>query len=280
MIKYKTLENVSVTILTETFNKAFSEYFVPLQLTKEQLELKFKSENVALYLSVGAFYNNQLVGFIFHCIDEINDKKKLYNGGTGVIKEFRGKQITQKMYDFILPKLIEKKVSQLELEVFKQNTFAINSYLKIGFIEQYELICYQTKLEIQKINSKIEILKVEDFNWNSYKTFWNIEPTWQNGIETMNRIKQNITVYEANIEKKLVGYLIFNNVTNRIHQLAVHSEFRKKGIGRTLLNQLNNKNVSIINLPNVSKETLRFYENIGFRITAEQIKMQKELKVN
>ena len=54
MLQFKNLENISLEVLLETFNESFSDYFVRLQLTKEQLERKLVSDSIDLSLSAGA----------------------------------------------------------------------------------------------------------------------------------------------------------------------------------------------------------------------------------
>lgn len=85
MLQLKSLENIAIETLTETFNRAFSDYVVPFKLTKEGLLSKMKTDNVDLTYSVGAYLNDELVGFILHGSDIIDGKLTLYN--TMVVQE-------------------------------------------------------------------------------------------------------------------------------------------------------------------------------------------------
>ncbi|MEM7573124.1 MAG: GNAT family N-acetyltransferase [Bacteroidota bacterium] len=102
-------------------------------MNKEQLKAKIEIENIDLDISVGAFDNGKLVGFILHGFRRINGRNLVYNGGTGVLPEKRGNNLTIRMYNFILPFFHKLKIHSLQLEVISNNLYAINAYKKVGF---------------------------------------------------------------------------------------------------------------------------------------------------
>jgi len=125
MIILKTLEKITTEKLLEVFNLSFSDCVVPFCLTKEQLEDKIKSDSIKLEFSVGAFEDDQLIAFILHGYDTIDNLKIVYNAGTGVIPAKRGNKLTAKLYDYILPFLHENDIDKLLLEVISTNEPAI-----------------------------------------------------------------------------------------------------------------------------------------------------------
>jgi len=84
-MEIKTLENIDKKDILHVFNKSFSDYFIPFKLTEEQLNSKMLADKTNLNLSVGVFENKNLIAFILHGFDKINNEKVIYNGGTGVI---------------------------------------------------------------------------------------------------------------------------------------------------------------------------------------------------
>lgn len=88
-IEFRTLRGVDENELLRVFNQSFADYFVTVQLTFDQLRQKIKADHVDLDLSVGAFADNTLVGFIHHAFNCIDGVNTVYNGGTGVFPAFR-----------------------------------------------------------------------------------------------------------------------------------------------------------------------------------------------
>ena len=111
MMRLQILENIPYEKLLEVFNLSFSDYIVPLCLTQEQLEDKIKTDSIKLEFSVGAFEDNQLIAFILHGYDMIDNLKIVYNAGTGVIPAKRGNRLTKKLYEYVLQRNVPQKQS-------------------------------------------------------------------------------------------------------------------------------------------------------------------------
>lgn len=277
----KTLENITTEKLLEVFNLSFSDYVVPFCLTKEQLEDKIKSDSIKLEFSVGAFEDEQLIAFILHGYDTIDNLKIVYNAGTGVIPAKRGNKLTAKLYEYILPILQENDIDKLLLEVITTNEPAIKTYKNIGFKIIRELNCYKGSLNITNTNNDFEIRELEAYDWQKLHSFWDLKPSWQNSITAVEQLKKSnisIGIYDR---EKLLGYTIFNPKIKRIHQLSVDKNYRRKGVGRQLLAHIATnygKEISIINVDNTSAETLNFFNAIGLDIYIKQYEMELPLK--
>lgn len=274
----RTLENIDIDTITAAFNLAFSDYLVPLSLTKEQLRAKFESENIALQYSVGAFDGDQMLGFILHFYKEEGSQKHLYNGGTGVAKEARGHKLTQQMYAYILPLLQQDNIARIQLEVLDQNTQAIKSYTNVGFQRTRSLACFKGSPQISDANTEVTIAEMDSYDWPILTSFWDIAPTWQNSIATIERLKGHTLSMAAYADQQAVGYIIYNRSTNRILQIAVDKSHRNLGIGKRLIHKITTltaEPISIINVDTQHKESLSFFEKIGLTNYINQIEMQK-----
>lgn len=282
-MEIKTLRGINIKDILNVFNESFSDYFIPFQLSEEQLTSKMLADKVNLDLSVGVFENSNLIAFILHGFDKINNEKIIYNGGTGVIPKKRGSGLTKQMYHFILPLLIEKGINKLLLEVITENAQAIKSYEKSGYKIERELLCYKGEISISNTNNNLAIKKLQDYNWNLMESFWDISPTWQNSKNVVNELRYNNISLGAYIQKQLVGYIIYNPNNKRLQQIAINKNFRQIKIASTLILKLiegYGRTLSIINVDKSLKSVNIFLEKIGFEKNLEQLEMKLQLDKN
>jgi ribosomal protein S18 acetylase RimI-like enzyme len=281
MTTLRTLENISLEKLLEVFNLSFSDYIVPFYLTKEQLEDKIQSDNIKLEFSVGAFEDNQLIAFILHGYDNVDNLKIVYNAGTGVIPKKRGNKLTSKLYEYALTILQENDIDKVLLEVITTNETAIKTYKNTGFKIIRELNCFKGSLVVTKTINDFEIRELKEYDWQKLHSFWDLKPSWQNSITAVEKLKNSnisIGIYKSEI---LLGYTIFNPKIKRIHQLSVDKNYRKMGIGQQLLEYISTyfgDEISVTNIDSTSKEISKFMTDIGMKIFIKQYEMELTLK--
>jgi ribosomal protein S18 acetylase RimI-like enzyme len=282
-MEFNTLKGIETKDILHVFNESFSDYFIPFQLTEEQLDSKMLADKVNLNLSVGVFENGNLIAFILHGFDKINSEKIIYNAGTGVIPKKRGSGFTKQMYHFILPVLKEKGINKLFLEVIAENIQAVKSYEKSGYKIERELLCYKGEISISNINNNLEINKLQDYNWNLMQSFWDISPTWQNSNNVVNELRNTNISLGAYIKNQLVGYIIYNPNNKRLQQIAINKNFRQRKIASTLMWKLIEEygnTFSIINVDKSSKSVNTFLTKIGFEKNLEQLEMKLQFDKN
>jgi len=273
-MEFTTLEHLQSEQILQVINQSFADYIVPMQLTAEKLASKIISEQIDLSISVGAFENNQLVGFMLHGTKPSENTFKAYNAITGVLPKYRGNKLAVKMYDFLIPILKEKKYTSIQLEAITSNTPALKSYIETGFTITRILECYKGKnRRMEDIDPSIEI--ISDWQLDSFDWIWDWEPTWQNDALSINNAKDEITCFVYKVEGKVIGYLMYNNLTKRVHQFAVAREYRDQRIATKLFNALSQHDDSEVEIINLQAEVsgAKFLNRNGFKLFVKQYEM-------
>lgn len=272
----QTLENININELLDAFNQSFSDYLIPVQLNLSQLEGKLRSDNTKLEYSIGAFDNGQLVGFILHGHDMIDGQSVLYNGGTGVIPEKRGRGLTEQMYHQTLPSFREKEIKKVILEVITTNAKAVKVYKRIGFETVRELDCYKGNINITE-SPDVEIRQLENINWNEVRHFWDWHPTWQNSINSIIRAGEALVSLGIYKSGNLCGYAVYNPQSKRMSEFAVDPKYRKQGLGTALFSYIGqhySPELSIINVEKNQAATEKFLTSAGFHSYIQQFEME------
>ena len=279
-MQFKTLENTSIAELLHVFNEAFSDYQLPMHLTKIQLINKIIAESIKKEFSAGAFDGDKLIGFVLHGVEIIEGNKIAYNAGTGVVPDLRGNKITSKLYDFILPILKKNNVNQVKLEVLSDNTKALKTYSAIGFQKKRILNCYKGSLTDLKTENNSSVQYLYHPDWKLLQSFWDWNPSWQNSVSAVNNSWSQLDTIGLFANDKLVGYIVFNPKINRILQFSIDKEHRKNGFGKQLMNYFSlnkSKTVSVLNVDDRSEETNSFLLSSGLSLFTKQDEMEMSL---
>lgn len=270
------LSQILITDLAAVFNKAFEGYFLPIQLSEQQLADKIKSENIRLDYSVGITIDNQLVAFILTGIDADHQKMISYNAGTGVIPEFRGLQLPEKMYAYLLPILKAQNILKHQLEVITQNTKALRIYQHLGYKITKTVSCFKGKVIPPSKISDYDIVKSDLPDDTLVQSFWNHYPTYQNTLSAIHRNKDLHETLGIYVNKQLIAYMIYAK-GGRIKQFGVHPNYRNNGIGHQLFYEVQKANpdadLVLINIGNTDDITHSFLKKIGFHVIIEQFEM-------
>ncbi|MGK7396388.1 MAG: GNAT family N-acetyltransferase [Candidatus Cyclobacteriaceae bacterium M3_2C_046] len=263
------------------FMKAFSDYPSFNSLSHNQFIQRFLNKlNLNSQLSGGAFHQRQLVGFVYSRLNHYQNKYTAYNGGTGVIPDYRGMGITGKIYQHLLPQFKDAGVQQGVLEVLTINQPALKVYQKIGFKINKLYRCYKLKkshFKLPEVPDKLQLKLTSAPCWEQWAEMSEYEPSFLD--QTIN-LRQNLShekVLEAFWENKRAGYIIFQPANGRISQLAVHPDFRRQGIATLLIYQvfqnIQNQELTLINVDESAVKLQKFLLAIGFNNVINQYEM-------
>ncbi|HEY1115773.1 MAG TPA: GNAT family N-acetyltransferase [Chitinophagaceae bacterium] len=267
-MRFQSLSSVSLAELTQTFNEAFSDYFVPLRLSEEAMAVKLRSESIDLRYSIGAFEESQLKGFILHGIDTWSGQKAVYNAGTGVVPAYRGQGLTRQLYGAIVPLLKAEGMVQHQLEVIEQNAPAIRVYEKVGFTRTRSLSCFKGRVE-GVVNPELSLVEVTIPDFQAYKGYWSFTPTWQNDTPAIQLAQDVHKIVELRKDGERIAYAIIAPASGRVKQYAVHPQYRRKGYGLQLFQYLcqanEGRDVILINVDDSDTASQDFFKSIGFQ---------------
>ncbi|MBU5331023.1 MAG: GNAT family N-acetyltransferase [Anaerocolumna aminovalerica] len=277
MFCYRALDKISIETLHKTFLDAFSDYQVNIALPLWKFEQMLQRRGYVSQLSIGAFENEILVGFILNGFRSWNGKPTVYDLGTGVIVEYRRQGITSNMLLNIKELLKQKQVEQYLLEVIESNTSAVSLYKKQGFEIQREFSCFQ--LDKRKYNpiTTCKVERVNRIDLGQLTDFWDFKPSWQNSIDSINAVPEEFLYSIVRLDNTIVGYGIIDKRTGDIPQIAVNRHYRGRGIARSIMTEMikntESDRISILNVDNESESTKNFLLELGFVNSVGQYEM-------
>lgn len=277
MFNYKILGKTSIEILHKAFLDAFSDYQVKIDLPFWKFKQMLQRRGYVPEMSIGAFENERLVGFVLNGFRNWNGKSTVYDLGTGVIGDYRRQGITSNMLLNIKEVLKEKQVEQYLLEVIKSNTSAVQLYKKQGFEAQREFSCFQ--LDKNKYNSitTCKVEHVDRINLEQLTGFWDFRPSWQNSIDSINAVPEAFIYSIVQVDNTIIGYGIIDKKTGDIPQIAVNKDYRGRGIARSIVTDMikntESYKISVINVDDQSKSTKDFLLKLGFEYSVGQYEM-------
>lgn len=280
----KSLERVSNKVLFEAFQRAFKDY--EMQLSQDELLTMLHRRGFDPHLSFGAFEGEKLLSFTFNGTGRFNDQLTAYDTGTGTIKEYRGKGLASRIFEYSIPHLKSAGISQYLLEVLQHNTKAVLLYRKLGFevIREFNYFTQTTsqlrRPSIEK-DSAYKILPAKLSEKARMRTFWDQAPSWQNSFDAVERAPGDFLILGAYKDSKLLGYCIFEPVSGDITQIAVEKGYRRKGIASLLLLETIKSNmhasVKAINYPTEQIHFSSLMDSFGISKKGQQFEMIKQL---
>ena len=273
-MEVKTLKGVPVAVIAEIFNEAFADYKIKFTVTEESFNKKFAAEAIMPEESAGAFADGRLVGFILHGMDEIDGQKRVFNAGTGVVPQYRGQKLTEKMYTYILPLLAAQGFRHHQLEVLHDNLTAKRIYERMGFKDVRMVASFKGPVG-EYSSPGITIKEVPDLDWAAVESFRTIEPTWQNNTQCIQRALGRHKLFAAHLAGELAGYAAFDTYNGRLKQFGVKPELRRKGVGRALFGEVGKHGeINFVNYDLSDTESIAFFKNLGLQQDFEMFEMK------
>ncbi|MCL2727066.1 MAG: GNAT family N-acetyltransferase [Bacteroidales bacterium] len=283
-MEIKSLKNTSFETIFKAFGQAFADY--DIQLNVHELQAMWKRRGFDPNLSFAAFENEDIVSFTLNGVGNFNGIKMAYDTGTGTLKEHRGKGLATKIFEYSIPYLKEANINHYLLEVLQHNTKAVSVYQNIGFEVTRELNYFVWKNEevdyqIKNVDTRCLIEKIEIEKHPSVSAFWDFYPSWQNSFESIQRAKEGFLSLGAFVDKKLVGYCVFEPESGDVTQIAVDKPYRRNGVASLLLEKVSKfsrvSKMKLINTDTSCDSIVSFLKAKNIEILGKQFEMIKKI---
>jgi len=262
----QSLACVDIQLVRRCFNSCFKNYYIPVQLSKEQFADKLISEAIDLKLSFGVFSGNDLVGFVLNGIDDNGNQNVAYNTAHGILPEYRGYKLSYLLYEQNIQQLSSAGVTKIVLEVIEQNIPAIKIYHYFGFKVTRKLNSYVGKPVRNELGPiEIETLPTPDWELIRKNCEWN--PSWQFNTNSIKRVQSNYTLQVARNNEQPVAYCISNFSTGNVAHFGCSDIDAKEKYLAALFHQVNGGNgqhhTSVINVDTNAQYANTFLLSIG-----------------
>lgn len=142
MLTMKRLSECTFQEAVSLWNRGFEGYYFPMNTDVFSYTQRLANEGLSPDLCVVAFDNEQAVGFVLNGIRMVGDQKIAWNGGTGVIPEYRHQGVGRQLMKATFDVYREEKVQLAMLEAIKANENAIKLYQQMGYAIVDELVFY------------------------------------------------------------------------------------------------------------------------------------------
>ncbi len=285
-VRYSFLRSLDPKVLFETHKQAFADYHVDMSyMTPERIKFRSIKSNVQYDLSVGAFDGDRLVGFTLIAIDLHAGRKSAFDAGTGIIPAYRGRGIAKAMFEHAIPKLKKSGVRRFLLEVLRPNQSAIRAYEKTGFETTRNLECFElgTVKSFQSAYPRDYPWRIKSITMETLQTFasevdW--IPSWENSFACMHRIPDDLIRMGAYDDDQCVGVIAFCPRLDWIMSLVVQKDFRRKGVGKSLIARLlkeicsQTQKVSVLNIDASDLNMQKLFTEMGFEFVIGQHEME------
>jgi len=282
-MEFRFLEHFDLVDLHPVFLRAFSDYLVPMNLTREQFSEMLTRRGAQKELSVAAFQDDQPVGFTINAFDIYQGIPTVYDVATGIVPEARRKGVAQGIFEFSMSKVKGTGAVRYVLEVIAKNAPAFALYKGAGFSVARDLAAFSAVKGTLSQQASFTVKPIEPI-WELFERFWDWQPSWQNSIASMQRSKMQKIVLGIFNESQLIGYGIVFPDTGDIPQFAIRHDHRQHGAGAELLAALQTyiqpgRSARMVNVDGSASGTIAFLERIGFEWFSSQFEMQMDFNI-
>lgn len=271
-MEIKSLENTPLKTIVDAFTKSFADYFVQMPDDITYWENRFRIARLDPTLSFGMFDGDILAGFILIGVDNYDGHLTAFNTGTGILPEYRGKGIVDRLYGFAMPLFKGRGITGCSLEVIEINHKAIKVYERIGFKKSRFYRCFKGELNIFPENVRLHKVDFSDIPLEK-RLYYNSWDHTDKAIE----LSLGYSTFEVFHNEKAIGYFVIDTATGYIPQLNIYTA--NKEHWHTLFNGIANLS-PVVKLNNIDERNTGLIESFtvaGLDNFINQFEMQMDI---
>ena len=269
MYHFQSLQDISLPQLADCFNLAFSDYEQPIHFTPDSFKYYLTASSVNLSLSFGAFLGEEPIGFILNSDGMYHSERVVFDAGTGIVPEHRGKKVFTSLFDYTAQQLKLQGISKYYLEVLQNNHRAISIYSKNGFsvCRDYAVLAATGPQPCE--NPCICVTPYPDFE--PFATRFSVEPSFEH---TSWAIRQNPHLYEV-LSLNQRAYCIYAKRNGEIIQMHYNELDALQDVMSALISRY--PSAMAKNVDFCCPDVIRILTEIGFVEITKQYEMAKAL---
>ncbi|MFB0514961.1 MAG: GNAT family N-acetyltransferase [Candidatus Bathyarchaeia archaeon] len=307
------VKGVDEPVWVEVLNAAYKEYESWWRaITVEEMLLDEKRPNFDFEGRFIAELYGKPVSVVHAHVDKSREEKKGFIHSFGVIPEFRGRGVEEKLIELAMNELEKRGMNLIQAWTDYKRNDRIQLLEKLGFQLVYKTsdmeidltdipsdIGENTQVTIRLLRKNVEE-DIETLNWLSnecYREFPNHRPRTieetRRSLFNHPQLKEH-EFFFAVLDQKNVGYIgvgidekynIEKNVKGgRISGIGVLKPYRRKGVGTKLMLQ-GLKTIKTKGMTKAMLDTedynptkpIRLYEKVGFKVVQEYLTYEKRL---
>ena len=263
----------------DTFNAAYSDYFVPLHMESEPMRQLIHRDAIDMDASRVALDGETPVGVGMLAVRGAQG----WIGGLGVIASHRGQGIGRQLTIDLLEAARQLNMDQVQLEVIDANTVAHNLYKSLDFQETRALHLLERKpsqpattddtgITIQTLTSERAL--------RHYASFHSVPNPWQRRSEALNVLADSMEAWVAMRERDVLAYAVGWATADVIRFMDCAMQTDADAAMTSLLNHVHQlepgATASIINVGD-DDPVLAVLRAAGYQNTGMQYEMRRAL---
>ena len=269
MYQLRVLQGISLQQLADCFNLAFSDYEQPIRLTPESLKHYLTASSVDLSLSFGAFWQDELVGFILNSRGIYHNESVVFDAGTGIVPEHRGKKVFSALFEYATQQLQYQGIAKYYLETLQSNHHAVAIYSKKGFSISRAYSVLTASGPRNDWDNPVPVTAYQDFE--AFPTEFSAKPSFEH---TSHNINQNPQLYEV-LYLPGQAYCIYAKRTGEIIQMHYNALDTLKEVMSALIKGY--PSAMAKNVDYIHSDVIQMLQEIGFKEILKQYEMVRDL---